>query len=255
MNYVSFSVYGSDPKYLVGALENLALVKELLPGWFAVFYISPQAHSIIGADLLDERSLVIIKNERSNYAGMTWRFEAIGLPNASHVIFRDTDSRITVREISAVREWVASSKVLHIMRDHPLHGSKILGGMWGIFAPKAKYIPKLLGAMDKKDAYGMDQEFLAANVYKYFRHSRLVHDSFFLREISAKAFPIPRGEGEYVGEVIDEHGNFDSGLREFVTKVETSARRRFQVAYYDIRVRSILSAQRLLLLLTGRARN
>lgn len=43
---------------------------------------------------------------------------------------RDSDSKIIPREAEAVREWLASDKVFHIMRDHPAHClfGPILGG-------------------------------------------------------------------------------------------------------------------------------
>ena len=44
---------------------------------------------------------------------------------------RDLDSRLNDREQAAVTEWLNSNKSFHIMRDHPWHGTEILGGMWG----------------------------------------------------------------------------------------------------------------------------
>jgi hypothetical protein len=42
---------------------------------------------------------------------------------------RDSDSRIIPREEEAVRDWLASNKTYHIMRDHPAHCIPILGGI------------------------------------------------------------------------------------------------------------------------------
>ena len=47
------------------------------------------------------------------------------------MISRDTDSRVSHREMIAVNKWLESDKGFHIMRDHPWHTTKILGGMWG----------------------------------------------------------------------------------------------------------------------------
>ena len=44
---------------------------------------------------------------------------------------RDLDSRLNDREQAAVQEWLNSKKEFHIMRDHPMHGWPILGGLWG----------------------------------------------------------------------------------------------------------------------------
>ncbi len=46
------------------------------------------------------------------------------------IMSRDTDSRIIPREDDAVREWLASDKIFHIMRDHPYHCVHVLAGNW-----------------------------------------------------------------------------------------------------------------------------
>ena len=43
------------------------------------------------------------------------------------MISRDLDSRITARESAAVGEWISSNKSFHVMRDHPDHGTFMLG--------------------------------------------------------------------------------------------------------------------------------
>ena len=45
---------------------------------------------------------------------------------------RDLDSRFNNREKAAVEEWLQMpEKAFHFMRDHPQHGTAILGGTWG----------------------------------------------------------------------------------------------------------------------------
>jgi hypothetical protein len=39
--------------------------------------------------------------------------------------------RFSEREVAAVEDWLNSSLPFHAMRDHPAHGTAILGGMWG----------------------------------------------------------------------------------------------------------------------------
>jgi hypothetical protein len=44
---------------------------------------------------------------------------------------RDTDSQIISREEAAVREWLVSDRIFHVMRDHPHHCIyAILGGIY-----------------------------------------------------------------------------------------------------------------------------
>ena len=63
--------------------------------------------------------------------GMLWRLLPILDPLVDVVLIRDLDSRLTRREAGAVGEWLASSKAVHVMRDHPSHSWPMLGGMWG----------------------------------------------------------------------------------------------------------------------------
>ena len=51
----------------------------------------------------------------------------------SVAVFRDLDSVITPREISAVSQWLDSKHAFHVMRDHPNHGAvPMMAGMWGV---------------------------------------------------------------------------------------------------------------------------
>ena len=43
---------------------------------------------------------------------------------------RDLDSRFSAREVSAVKEWLASGQPIHAMRDHPAHTTPLLGAAW-----------------------------------------------------------------------------------------------------------------------------
>lgn len=47
-----------------------------------------------------------------------------------------------IREVDAVNVWINSSKIGHIMRDHPHHGVQMLAGMWGIKSGKAQTLIK-----------------------------------------------------------------------------------------------------------------
>ncbi len=47
-------------------------------------------------------------------------------------VSRDLDSRFSEREEAAVKEWLESDRDFHFMRDHPFHGTTILGSGWGV---------------------------------------------------------------------------------------------------------------------------
>lgn len=222
-NFISFSVFGSEKKYLLGAIKNAEMAREIYPQWQTIFYVD----SLISDSFLNKLDLlgakVVLRDLSASPCGVFWRFEAVRLPDAEAVIFRDTDSRLTLREASAVQEWLVSKSELHAMRDHPFHSSWILAGMWGARGNLLKKIEKELPiSLPLNAKWGVDQQWLAEKVYKPFQKNIFIHDSFFRREKSS-FFPEMRVDGEYVGEVIDENGCYAETLRQLVISAEKSS--------------------------------
>ena len=56
--------------------------------------------------------------ELSKKFGMVWRFAPMADPLVSEWHCRDLDSRISERELAAVKNWQISNKTYHIMRDN-----------------------------------------------------------------------------------------------------------------------------------------
>jgi hypothetical protein len=210
MNYLSFSLWGDSPIYNVGAIKNAELWKTIYSDWQMVVYYDNTV-PIETINKLNELGVLTINFTEKNIYGMFWRFFAHNLENAQYCVFRDSDSRITMREKMAVDEWINSGKSIHVMRDHPAHqipcgndGLGILGGMWGIktgVIPLTEMINKFI--KDKNLEYGSDQTFLKT-VYSIFIDDRFTHDEFF----ENKPFPIKREFGRFVGDRIDENDNF-----------------------------------------------
>lgn len=205
MNYVSFSLWGDKPIYNVGILRNAELVEKFYPDWkMVVFYDDTVPNDTIN-ELNKKQVKTILFSDKSIY-GMFWRFFATDLPDCEYVIFRDADSRISLRESLAVKEWIMSGKSLHVMRDHPYHripaGNNqlgILGGMWGIkkgVLPITEMIYKF--NKSKEHNYGNDQTFLKT-IYSSLNEDKFTHDEFFEK----KPFPIKRENGRFIGERID----------------------------------------------------
>ena len=162
---ISFSLWGNNPKYCIGAVRNAELAKEIYPEWKCRFYISKFVDQKIIDKLLELNSELVLKDELGDWTGMFWRFEAGADQEYEAVIFRDTDSRLNLREKLAVDDWLKSDKTFHIMRDHPAHAFPILGGMWGI-KPSNKYdIENLLKNFKKENHYGIDYNFFISVLY------------------------------------------------------------------------------------------
>ena len=205
MKYLSFSLWGDQPIYNVGAIKNAELWKEIYSDWQMIVYYDNSVPTET-IDKLKSMDVKLVDMSNKNIYGMFWRFFANDLPNSEYSIFRDCDSRLTLREKLAVDEWIASKKTLHVMRDHPYHRIPcgnfelgLLGGMWGIKGKKIK-INQLVSIYPNKSLikYGEDQTFLRV-IYNLFKNDKFTHDEFFEK----KPFPIPRENQRFIGERIN----------------------------------------------------
>jgi len=130
MKLISFCMYGDASMYLKGAVENAKLMKEIYPDWKMVVF-----HDVrVKVDALKKYDVLLAPSGRSlEHSGMLWRFLPAWWNDVERVIFRDTDSRLNIREAAAVKEWEESGLDAHCMHDHRHHASlPIFGGMWGI---------------------------------------------------------------------------------------------------------------------------
>jgi hypothetical protein len=199
-NYISFSLYGSMTHYVLGAIENAKRIRETYPGWRAIFFCGPSIASSAVDELRNLSCEVVLVDEPEDFRATIWRYRAIYLEDAELVIFRDTDSLVSHREASAVAEWVSSGKDLHIIRDHPFHTEAIMGGMWGVKARAINSDKDLFSPLGIPERYGVDQILLRARVYRNQSLSRLVHDSWFVREFNSILLP-PSIDHSFIGEV------------------------------------------------------
>ncbi|MFD2967645.1 glycosyltransferase family 2 protein [Sphingobacterium bambusae] len=206
--YIAFSLWGNSALYTIGAIRNAQLLPSIYPDWKMVVYHDDTVPKEILLELR-ENNVELICIEDKNVHPLFLRFFIADRGDCGVAIFRDADSRITLREALAVKEWIEEDTVLHVMRDHPYHQipfgavkTGILGGMWGIKGGTLKMEESIRAFVaDKREqAYGIDQAFLAS-VYEQYQKNSTTHDEFF----STKKFPIPRDGEQFVGERIDEH--------------------------------------------------
>ena len=201
MRVVSYSLWGNNPKYNIGALRNAELVSKLYPGWQARFYVGTNTPVETINGLHECGAHGIDMKKPGDWTGMFWRFEAASDPDVDVMISRDCDSRITAREVAAVKQWIESGSMFHIMRDHPHHATEILGGMWGVRAPLLSNMSDLIQEYVKGDFWQVDQNFLREVIYPKVVQFSIVHDEFFQKI----AFPTKRINDEFVGLAFDEN--------------------------------------------------
>lgn len=199
MNYVSFSLFGSNPTYTTGCLKNALLMPQIYKGWTMTVYHDetvpkPVLNELkaLGVDL--RKNDLDIKNE------MFARFLIADDPTMERFIVRDADSRIGPREKACVDEWVKSGLPFHSLRDHIFHTLPLGGGLWGATKGAIKGNMKDLIVKskmadrnyDRSHSYGADQMFLAFNIWPYAKRRCLQHDSCN-RHIYPDSKPLPSG--------------------------------------------------------------
>ena len=216
--------------YSNGAIRNMEIQRDqgIFKGWtFRIFvddsvplHVQSKLKSM-GAELINMTNVYIKDSYDKRYPGMYWRFMPMIDPNVDVFIVRDVDSRINSRDESAVNAWLESDKIMHVMRDHPHHHYKILGGMWGHKSymqrlPLESMIKGFLSQRNYEFKRMDDMKFLD-EIYDYYNKYRgknhiLEHDQFF-KYPHSKPFPTNEYESEkgnyyhYVGEIFDKDDN------------------------------------------------
>jgi protein O-GlcNAc transferase len=202
---ISYSLWGDNPTYTVGAIKNADLALEIYPGWICRYYVGKSTPTEIISSLVDrENTEVFVMNDPGNWTGMFWRFYPASEPDVAVMLSRDTDSRLSLRERAAVDDWLDGDKDFHIMRDHPYHATEILGGMWGVRNGFLLGMRQAINDYNKGDFWQVDQNFLKKVVYPYIINNVCVHDEFFQKS----PFPTLRTPKHFVGQAFDADDNF-----------------------------------------------
>ena len=199
---ISFSLWGTNPVYNIGAIRNVELSKEIYPNWVCRFYYGTSTlnETIEKLKTFDNVELVDMGVE-GDWTGMFWRFYPSSEPDVDVVIVRDCDSRLNQREKDAVDEWLISDKGFHIMRDHPAHGTEILGGMWGSKKGVVTEMKPLIEEYVKGDFWQVDQNFLREKIFPLIVNNNIAHDEFF----GGKPFPTIREHNQFVGQAFNKN--------------------------------------------------
>ena len=214
---ISFSLWGDKPIYNIGAIKNVECAKNFYPDFECWFYIHlPSVPKETISELQKHTNVkLIFKDDNLNISKpRMWRFEAIDNSNVSLMLSRDTDTRILLREKLAVDEWIQSTKLFHIMRDHPYHTYPIQAGMFSMKKhPKILSLCYLINNFKNYRDITYDQDFLKNIIYPIIKNDVIIHSSFCILENELiKPFPINYDEEfRFVGEYINPD---DSGVTE-----------------------------------------
>jgi hypothetical protein len=194
---ISFSVYGTDPKYTHGALCNAEAAKVVYPDWICRFYCgeSVPEHIVEQLKSYDNTEVIEMKEDES-YSYMMWRFLPVDDDDVEVTISRDSDSRLSYREKTCVDLFMESESLFHSIQDHSCHDN-VMGGMWGMKKNDRINMKNLIEEWKGGLGYFSDQAFMREMVKPKFLDSMMTHCSHHLRN-----FPLPPDENNFfVGEI------------------------------------------------------
>jgi hypothetical protein len=180
---ISYSLYGNNLKYLIGAIKNAIIAQRIMKEFTVLFYVGKSVPNwcITTLSLLENVELVYMDGAEDSSA-MFWRFHAFAL-GADYVLIKDADARLSLRDKYAHQEFVDSGLDFHIVKDHPVgHNIDILGASFSIKGEVLNDIHDLMSTYTITGEYGCDQDFLRDRVYNKAKLSMLVHDAYFHTE-------------------------------------------------------------------------
>lgn len=221
---VSFSLFGDEDLYTVGAVQQAILFNEYSRtgsvDWTLRYYVGRSVperrlHELatLGAHLIP------MYGYPEDFTATFWRFDVFKSSYDFYLI-RDVDSRLCGRERAATDEWIHTTLPYHIMRDHPYHGVPVLAGLWGATSAVRKECERALPVVPSDDFYKtvntytgvhmysdnsfyqVDQWWLRLKLYPLMRNKMCSHSemtSAFEPRSTRRKFPTPRQTNEFVG--------------------------------------------------------
>ena len=173
---ISFSLYGRNPLYTLGAVDNVRHARWVYPGWRCRFYVADDVPQSIITRLKNYDAEVIEMGRYIGHEAMGWRFLVALDPEVDISIVRDTDSRFSKYEQKMVNEWLASGKKFHVMLGtHATY--PIQGGMWGVRGTVPEFrepLEKFIQSPASFKRYG-DNKLLLHNLYPLTRGNACLH--------------------------------------------------------------------------------
>lgn len=191
MKVFSFCLYGTEPNYYTGLLENIKLIREFFPEFEIFVY-----RGVCDPTWVLPEGVTVIETHCEGTMNTIYRYRPLQTAEVGFV--RDTDSRITERDRWAIRDFLECPQSYHMIRDHIWHKSRLMAGMFGWKKPIAFEIKTPADL-----SYGCDEVFLASTVYPLIASDLLVHTNLYaFPGEHSRRLPEMKDPTDFVGNVI-----------------------------------------------------
>jgi hypothetical protein len=194
-------------------VDNARMLLAAFPDAIVKIYVASDVPAYVTDVLVRYPNVRIVHVPRMRgIHNMYDRFRAYDDDDYDILFVRDADSRIRLRDQDCIRQFCASDRMFHIIRDHKGHEQLIMGGMWGarkgairgLSEPLATVAETFQQVKANSSLYGGDQDFLAQVIYPLVKDQTMVHDAQrrFASEVSLWAdFGYPLVNDEFVGQI------------------------------------------------------
>jgi hypothetical protein len=178
MKVFTFTLYGTNPKYVRGLHENIKIISEKFPDFKVAVFCGNDAPV---HEFANYPHVVLGPAKYPDHLARLDRFCAIDDKNVEIMIVRDSDSRINERDEWCIREFIKSPHMAHIIRDHPYHTTQIMAGLWGIkqgcirHLDMRRYIDLYIQQNRHIRRQDCDQHFLRDIIYPKIVDMSLIH--------------------------------------------------------------------------------
>ncbi len=209
----SYSLYGKDLNYYKPLLSNILIAKE--KGIKVYISVLESEYHFIKSFFSDLSQDIIFIKYDDNYRTKEklLRYLSISLIECDIIHFKDSDSLVTNRELSYMKYWESSTYDSLIIRDHPLHYSKILAGLFSIKKNKCQWIYESCEIfmkktnVFKKHSYNYDQIWLGLHIYPRIKTSSIIFSNSIIYK-NEQFYITPRFDDKIIGGNNNENFNF-----------------------------------------------
>jgi len=212
MSYIiSFCLYGPyNKKYYRGLIENIEIINNKLPTFYIYISFGCDIDRTIIEDINKYKNIIYKIYDFTGDKIKSYRFIPLDLINTEILFSRDTDSRINKRDLWCIKNFMKSTFLVHIIRDHKNHTFPMMAGMIGFKKEFLKYITSFADVLKPFEntvfSYLTDQLILANTIYKKYINLDifLTHSSKnTLNEKNFIQIPLSVNKETFIGQVID----------------------------------------------------
>ena len=192
-NIISYSIFGTNPKYFKNIINNIQVAKIKLPEWQIRVYIHNKVPKSFIEELYKNGAELYIVNDPictpGSGSGTFWRFLPL-VENVNAVIL-DADEKIDNKKVNNITYFFQKDKnMISGMGTSPFPKSHLMAGR--LFKKKGFKLPwneDFIMNYPIRSRWGSDEVFLTNEIYSYAKKQGLTKKKYFFDFVLRKTEP------------------------------------------------------------------